>query len=351
MSNDLWLGVVVAVMAGLIMGTSPWPLKLMRHFRYEQFGFVSMLVALVILPWTITLASCPEPWAALQEIDRGVLLKANAFECAWGVAQVLAMLCFVRIGVSLTYGILCSIGAMLGVIVPMLIKAPGVFQDAPDLFSRPGVVILGGMSVMLIGIVLASLAGINREKMLNESAARSVRPSTGSGTFTVGLVMVVLAGVLSVGWGLAFAYCQDPIIRAMKLHGATDLPAGIAVWAVALLGAALPNVIYPAMLMTKNKSWNVLLKHPGDIGLSVLYGILFFVPSVLLGKGMLLFGAFGASIGWGLVQGTIILGGQFLGLVSGEWRGVGGRPLRQMSSAIILIITAMAIVAYAKMGV
>lgn len=346
MPSELWIGIVVTVLAGLIMGTSPWPLKLMRHFQYEHFAFISMLVALVILPWTITLAFCPHPFAALSEVDGGVLLKANLFEFAWGIAQVLAMLCFVRIGVSLTYGILCSIGAAVGVVVPMTIKASGVFQDAPDLLSTPGAIILIGMLVMLFGVVFASLAGAGREKMRNASAEKPSQDRTNR--FAVGLVMVVAAGVLSVGWGFAFTYCQDPIVRAMKSHGAANFPAGIAVWAVALLGAALPNVLYPAVLMTRNKSWSMLAAHPGEIALSIVYGVLFFAPSALLGEGMLLLGPLGASVGWGLVQGSVILGGQILGFASGEWRGVGGVPRQRMYTAVVLLIVAMAIMACAK---
>ena len=158
MPETLLPGIAVTVLAGLIMGTSPWPLKLMRRFQYEHFAFVSMLVALVILPWAITLAFCPQPLAALGEVDGGVLLKANVFAFCWGIAQILAMLCFVRIGVSLTYGILCSIGAAVGVIVPMIVKASGVFQQAPDLLSTPGMIVMLGTLIMLVGVVLASLA-------------------------------------------------------------------------------------------------------------------------------------------------------------------------------------------------
>jgi len=342
----LWLGTLVTVLAGLVMGTSPWPLKLLRAFQYEHFAFVSMLVALVILPWTITLAFCPQPLVAISEVDSSVLWKANIFELAWGIAQVLAMLCFVRIGVSLTYGILCSIGAAVGVIVPMTIKASGVFQDAPDLVSKPGAIVLAGTLVMLFGVVFASLAGAGRERMQNASTGNAQQDRRNG--FTVGLIMVVVAGILSVGWGFAFTYCQDPIIRAMKLHGAADFPAGIAVWAVALLGAALPNVIYPAVLMTRNKSWGILATHPSEIGLSVIYGVLFFAPSALLGQGMLLLGPLGASVGWGLVQGSVILGGQVLGFASGEWRDIGGTPRARMYLAVVLLIVAMAIMACAK---
>ena len=48
MSDTLVSGIILTALAGLIMGTSPWPLKLLRRFQYEHFGFVSMLVALVI---------------------------------------------------------------------------------------------------------------------------------------------------------------------------------------------------------------------------------------------------------------------------------------------------------------
>ena len=349
MQDTILLGVIVTTVSGLIMGTSPWPLKLMRQFKYEHFAFVSMLFALVICPWAITLSLCPNAIAAFSTVDPGLLLKANLFSLAWGIAQVLALLCFVRIGVSLTYGILCAIGACVGVLTPMVFKASGVFAGAPGLNSKAGLTVLAGVGVMVVGVYLASLAGFGREKILraatpaNEAASGGTAKTSG---FGIGLLMVVVAGVLSAGWGFAFAYSQGPIIEAMKAHGAPDFAAGIAVWAVALGGAALVNTIYPAWLLTKNKSWNVLAAHPKELLLSLIYGLLFFIPSALLGKGMLLLGALGASVGFGVVQGTLILGGQALGFVSGEWRGVTGQPRTHIYLAIGVLIVSMAILAW-----
>lgn len=164
MENSIWLGILVVSASGLVMGTSAWPLKLMRHFRYEQFGFVSMLFSLIVLPWSITLATCPDVIDAYRSVPPGILWKANAFSFCWGAAQVLAMLCFLRIGVSLTYGILCSLGAAVGVVVPLLFKASGAFANAPDLFSRTGLVVMVGVAVMIVGVYFASLAGFGRER-------------------------------------------------------------------------------------------------------------------------------------------------------------------------------------------
>jgi hypothetical protein len=342
MQDTVFIGVLVTVVSGLIMGTSPWPLKLMRQFRYEQFAFVSMLFALLILPWAITLTCCPNFVAAYRSVSPGLLIRANLFSLSWGIAQVLALLCFVRIGVSLTYGILCSIGACVGVITPMLIKASGAFASAPDLNSKAGLIVLAGVGVMVVGVFLASLAGFGREKVLQPSGQNT---GNTSGGFGLGLLMVVVAGVLSAGWGFAFAYSQGPIIEAMKAQGASDFAAGVAVWAVALFGAALVNTLYPALLLTRKKSWNVLLQNPKEILLALIYGLLFFIPSVLLGKGMIMLGALGASVGFGVVQGTLILGGQALGFVSGEWRGVTGKPRTQIYLAIGVLIISMVILA------
>jgi hypothetical protein len=341
MQDSVLIGLIVTALSGVVMGTSPWPLKLMRQFQYEHFAFVSMLFALVICPWTITLSCCPNTLAAIKTIEPGLLLKANAFSLAWGIAQVLALLCFIRIGVSLTYGILCAIGACVGVLTPMVFKASGVFAGAPGLNSKAGLTVLAGVVVMVVGVFFASLAGFGREKMRQGAGPKDPRQSGG---FALGLVMVVVAGVLSAGWGFAFAYSQGPIIDAMEQHGAAEFPAGIAVWALALCGAALVNTLYPAWLLTRNKSWGKLA-NPKEMLLALIYGLLFFIPSALLGKGMLLLGALGASVGFGVVQGTLILGGQALGFLSGEWRGVTGKPRRQMGLAILVLVFSMAILA------
>jgi hypothetical protein len=341
MGTSIICGIFITTTAGLIMGLSPTPLKFIRQFKYEQFGFISMLVALLIIPWGTTIIFCHDLHSVLSEIDKGILLKANFFSFCWGIAQILAMLCFLRIGVSLTYGILCALGASVGVITPMIFKASGIFSEAPDLMSKAGVTVLFGVAVIIIGIYFAARAGFKREKL------RQIDPSekseTKSGSFSIGLIMVVISGILSAGWGFAFAYSQGPILEILNKHRVADFPSKIIVWAFVLIGATLINIIYPAYLLTVSKTWNIITKNGREIILSISYGLLFFIPSILLGKGMLLLGILGASVGWGIAQGSIILGGQLLGFASGEWRGVAGKPRHYIYTAIAVLILSMLI--------
>jgi L-rhamnose-H+ transport protein len=335
MNTTALLGVLVVVIAGLAVGTSPWPMKLMQRFQYEHWAFVSMLSGLILAPWAVVLTCCPQAFDAYREVGAGVLLKSNLFSLSWGIANVLFFLCLVRIGVSLTIGIVTGVGASVGVITPMVFKGTGAFKDAPDALSAAGLTVLAGVGVMLLGVLLASSAGLGREQVRSEKRERA----SGFGAF---LAMAVLAGVLSTGFSFSFVYSQGPIVSAMKARGADDVPANLAVWAAGLLAAAALNVLYPAYLMTKNRSWNVLW-NLREVGLAAILGLFLVAGFALMGKGMILLGALGASIGFGVQQSTQMLGGQAVGFLSGEWRDAGPKPRKQMCLAIAVLIVAAAI--------
>ena len=106
------------------------------------------------------------------------------------------------------------------------------------------------------------------------------------------------------------------------------------------------NAIYPAYLITKKKSWRVLGESWKEFALAVIIGLNMALGVVLMGKGMVMLGALGASVGFGIQQASQMLGGQAVGFVSGEWRGVFGTPRRGMYAAIGVLIIAALIMAY-----
>jgi hypothetical protein len=333
MTDSQLIGLLIVVMAGLSIGLAPWPLKQMRKFRYEHWAFVAMLTGLLVVPWVITLHACPDLRGALREVGPAVLLRANAFSVGWGIANVLFLQCLVRIGVSLTSGIVGGMTVALGVLVPMVLKGTGAFQQAPSIDSRAGLIVLGGVAVVLAGVFLAARAGVARERGVST-------PSRSQGGFVGGLAMAIAAGLLGSSVSFAFVYSQGPIVAAMKVRGAGDTSANVSVWAAALFGGALVNVLYPAYLMTKQRSWAVLRKNPREVALAVLIGAAFILGFSMMGKGMLLLGALGASVGFGVQQSVQMLGNQAVGFASGEWRD--GSAAR-MYWALVLLVVAIGI--------
>lgn len=333
-------GILTAGLGGTAAGSLGWPMKLMKKFHFEQIWLPGMLFGLLLIPWTITFVFCPNALTALGDVELWVFIKANVFSLAWGIGNVLLGISLVRIGSSLSFAILSGIGIPLGVIVPMIFKGSGIFEQAPDLFSPAGTVILAATVLILAGVVFVSLAGFGRDKMLK------INKKT-TGGFLGGLVMCIVSGFCSVGPAFAFVYSQAPIREAMIEQGAMEWPASIAVWASSMFLGVMVNVLYPVFLMTKKKTWYILKNNPKEIGLSFIVGFNLFLAFGLWGLGMLLLGPFGASLGFGIYFTFQILSAQGLGWISGEWRNISGKPIKHMIIAVVFLVCAAVIMAYA----
>jgi len=342
------INAILVVAAGLMIGTCAWPFKVLRVLRFEHWWFAGMLTGLVIVPWASVLALCPRWFDAYRSVPPYILIRANAFSLAWGVANLLCGILITRVGIALTGAFLTGLGAAAGAILPMIAKGSGLFKRAPDIGSAAGVAVTVSVATMLLGVVLAAIAGMGRDKALRKAEAvpLSMPRSDKPGGFALDLALCVFAGVASSGFGLAFVYGQGPIVAAMKQRGAADIPANIAVWAGAIAAGASINLIYPAYLISRSGSWKVLWRHRAETCIAAITGTQLIGGALLMGKGMLLLGALGGSVGYGIQQATQMLGNQGLGFLSGEWRGVHGAPRRLMLIAVGVIIAAAVIMAY-----
>lgn len=341
MSTAMIAGAVIVALAGLIQGSGGWPMKLLKKYQFEHWWFIAMFGGLIIIPWAVTLLFCPECFQAYSEVPLRTILISNACALSWGVANLLCGMCFVRIGFALTGALMTGLGVSLGVTLPMVIKGTGMFSDAPDIGSAAGKTVLMGVALMLLAVMFAALAGFGRDRALQKMEKKS-------GSFMGGFIMAVTAGILSCGISFAFVYSQGPIVAAMKAHGAGLIPANFAVWAVGLLGGALINVTYPVILMTKNKSWGVLTSNPKEGLLATIIAANFAIGVASMGWGMLLLGRLGASVGFGIQQAMQMTGNQGVGFISGEWKGVNGKPRYQIYASIALLLIAATIMAYAN---
>ena len=151
----------------------------------------------------------------------------------------------------------------------------------------------------------------------------------------------------------------DKIAVQLELPQETDAEASVRletgnvfavfpVWAIGLLGGAFLNLAYPIYLLKRNKSWGALTADWKDFALAAIMGIQGCIAISLPAKGMILLGPLGASVGLGIQQAMQMVGGQGVGFLSGEWRGVHGKPRTQIYLAIAALIAASMVMAYAN---
>jgi len=331
-------GAGLAVFAGIAMGLSAAPIKFMKSYRYEHWAFINSFLALIVLPWSLAVALCPDLSGALGHIPMSSYLKANLWSLAWGVANILCCLCYVRIGVSLTVGLLTGVGLPVGILLPMVFKGSGQFATAPSLLSSTGFALLALTLVLVFAVALMARAGSEREQKGIETR----------GSFKVGLLMAIAAGFLQVGLSFAFVYSQGPLVEALKIRTAGESGAIAAVWAVTLPGGALLNVLFPLFLMVRGRNVNTLLSAPKDFALTLLMPLCFVTSLLCMGNGMRMMGALGASLGFGLQQGLSILTAQGVGVFTGEWKGVLRRTQVLMIGAVVLMLATVCAMAFLR---
>lgn len=343
---DILIGLILVTLAGLGTGTIAWPIKKIKDFHFEQYLFVFMLTGIVIYPWIVVLIKIPDPLEIIRSVGFKPLLISNLLSICWGTANVLYFICVVRIGAALSGAILSALGMSVGVILPMVLKGSGLFSNAPSIFSKPGVMITLGLIVIIAGVVLVSMAGFGREKILASNTLN--KKEKASGGFLKGFVLIIIAGIFSSGLSLAFVYSQGPIIEAVKQQSGGEITANFTVWAFGIIGGALVNILYAAYLMTKKKTWHLLLVRKEEMIFGAIVGLQFIVSIILLGRGMVLLGILGASIGFGIQQAMQVVGNQLVGFIGGEWKGVNGKPRKMMYAAIAIILTAVIIFSFSN---
>ncbi len=338
----VFLGFVAVFFSGFIGGFAPLPIKYMRRFRYEHWGLLASFLAFLAIPAGALFAICPDVRGALADLPARPMLVANLLSFAWGVANILYLLSLVKIGFSLGQGILAGIAIPMGVVVPMVVKGSGAFSSAPALGSLAGIVICTGVVVMVASVAMISRAGFGKERSL---AGRGIS-ANGRGGFAAGLAMSVVAGILSIGISFSFVYTQDPIGRVFAAHGVAERDIPTAVRIMTLLGGTAVNLAYPLFLLFKNRSWGVFFGKGAwrEAILAVPFAGLTIISFAMGSSGMIMMGALGSSVGFGVNQAMQIFSSQCIGLAFGEWKGVEARFTRLMLAALALMLVGIAVI-------
>jgi hypothetical protein len=403
------LGFLAVAASGLFIGAGVWPYKLVRRYRFEHWSLLSAVVGGIVIPWTVIFLGCPNSLQSLANVPVADLVRSNLFSLAWGASCVLSTICYVRIGIGLTIALLVGLGIPVGSLTTLVFKGSGLFHNAPALGSPAGLTILASVVLMLIGAALVALAGFGRDRQLPTHHESAGGFAGGLVMMVVAGLLVgcmnfafvysqesVLGNLSSISPGDSISvvvseqgkerfrgeYAVSPD-RSIDIQGlgrisldgpsawqaarqiekrweavntvnvrvlvtTGSLAAAFGASVIPLFSGVLLVCGYSVYLLFRNRTWGIFLESGGDMVLSFILGINGALSYILWGKGTLMLGAVGASIGWGISQATKVVGSQGLAYFSGEWRGVKGAPRYQMWLAVTILIVASIIMAYGK---
>jgi len=258
----------------------------------------------------------------------------------------------------------------------------GVFVSQV-LGSTSGRVILLGIFVCLLGIAVAGLAGIYKERAMSPEQQRATIKEF---DLRKGLLVATLSGVMSgcFAYGLA---AGNPIKSLTLQHGTPTLWQGLPGLVVVLIGGFTTNFLWCLGLNIRNQSGyqyfsptarktavpydetivetaidapsRELVEHiPGSIRnapqsvpmlanylLCMLAGTTWYFQFFFYTMGETQLGRFGFS-SWTLHMASITIFSTIWGLGLKEWKGAGAPAMRLLSLALLLLVGSTMIVGY-----
>jgi L-rhamnose-H+ transport protein len=335
------LGLFLGIIAGAFLGTFPLPMKRTLKWNWEQTWFTFTVWSAMIFPWMLAFMTVPNLLSVFSAVSVSTMLTVFGFGAGWGIGSIGMGVGIKTLGISLGTAIVLGLNNVIGAILPLIMYHP-------EKFLQPvGLAVTGGVCVMLIGIVICAVAGAKKDKAVQNTKDSSSKKHTAE--FVKGLVMCLIAGVCGAMFNFALISGKSIENIAVKM-GASPINAANPTWCIGLLGGGIVVSLYCFYLAKTNKSWNLFTQSGITIYwfYTFLMGIMWFSGVALYGMAVTKLGVLGASIGWPIIQSMAVASGNFWGIVTGEWKNTGKKPLQTMLFGLLFLFIGIAIIGWSS---
>ena len=324
------------------------PQKKTTLWSWEVYWVATATFAWLILPIAGAFLTIPNYIEVLKSVPPAVMWKSFGLGLLYGVGGLTFGLGIRYIGFSLNYAIAIGLSAALGTLMP-LIWTPNdgfVWEIIETFSSGPGLIVLAGIVISLLGIMVCGWAGALREK------AKGDDNKTG-GNLKLGLIFATMAGVLSAVFNYALL-AGEPLEQAAVDQGASVLLKMNAIYPFANGGAWVTNVIGCSFLLVRNRTAGQFVKLPGGgrgkLGfywlMAALSGTFWYFQFFFYGMGHFHMGEKFGFTSWALHMAMLILFSNVWGFFFKEWTGADKKPKRILHLGMLLIIVACILITW-----
>ena len=336
------IGTGLHAIGGVSASSCYLPSTQTRKWSWGTFWLVQALFAWIIMPLLIGLLTVPHFFGILAEAPSKPFWMAFILGAVYGFGGMSFGKAINHIGYSLTYTMAIGISAVLGTILPLII-----FGGIDTFFSKPGGgIVLTGMILSLLGVVLCGWAGFKKEKDLD-----SIALGKAGFNMTVGLLLTIVAGVLSGVFNLSLEYGQ-PIADIAAQNGAGNFQ-GNAKMVISTSGCFVVNFIWFIAAGLRKGTLKEFMPNSGLTGKeifrnwvwSALAGTLWCLQFFFYGLGHVKMGNFKFA-SWVLHMSMLIFFSYIVGLIMKEWKSVKQRTYIVLIIGLIILIASFCITSY-----
>ncbi|MBN2291898.1 MAG: hypothetical protein JXM70_05700 [Pirellulales bacterium] len=326
------------------------PQKYIRRWSWETFWMVQAAFCWLIWPAVGAICTIPDLWYVILQAPKLSMLYCCLLGLAYGVGGTAFNLSIRYIGFALTYAIAVGLSSVLGTLVTPLLEG-----RIGEILDKPGSGwVMAGVAVGTLGIGLCGVAGRWKEADLREQDE-----CPGEYSWTKGLILSLVAGVLSSLYGIAINDVARPIVEVAEQYGAGHWKGNVA-YLFVNPGAFLTALLYCLWLARKNRTLGELkqlgaaTRSEGERQrasltanylLAILTGTLWYGQFFFYNLGHVRMGAYEFS-SWAIHMIMLVLFSNLLGVVFREWKGCHGRTRAAIGLALVVLVTAILCLTY-----
>lgn len=324
---------ILLVLAGVLNGVFLLPVKLSRGWKWENTWAIYSLVGMLLVPWCAALLTIPRLFASYGGAATTVAI-ALACGIGWGVGSLLYGVAARIVGMALTYAIVLGLTSAAGALIPLLLLHPA------QIHSVAGRAILTGVAVSVLGIAICAISG-------SKKTDRPAVGATPARSYWLGVLACIGSGLLSPLINIGFAF-GTPVMKNAIAQGASPAFSANAVWVIVLTAGCIVNLGYCAVLLKQNRSWNAFQTHERravNWAYAVAAGLLWVGAYFFYGAGASRIGAMGPSIAWPIATSVAIIVGNFVAVLSGEWKDRGWKASALQFIGVATLVASVWIIA------
>jgi len=378
MTINPFRGVVFHWLGGLASGSFYVPYRGVRKWAWEVYWLAGGVFSWIIAPWILASVKTNDLLPVLRSAPPGVLLRAYIFGALWGVGGLTFGLTMRYLGMSLGMGVALGYCAVIGTLVPPILHHEFATKV---LGTTSGLVILLGIVVCILGIAVAGMAGMSKERELTDEQKRS---SIKEFNFVKGILVATFSGVFSACFAMGLD-AAAPLAELSAQRGTELLWTGLPKLVIVLLGGFTSNFIWCVILFLKNRTGYQFFsgrlrpdspkpgvelnaaaapesgrgKHPGKISqgaaerapmlsnyfFSALAGVTWYLQFFFYTMGETQMGQYKFS-SWTIHMASIIIFSSLWGIALKEWKATSGFTKTLLFMGLATLILSTIIVGY-----
>jgi L-rhamnose-H+ transport protein len=370
------LGVGFHWLGGLAAGSFYVPYRKVKHWSWETYWLAGGIFSWILAPWFFALLLTHGLLAAVRETPGSTLFWVYFFGFLWGFGGLTFGLTMRYLGMSLGMGVALGYCTAFGTLLPPIFKIFLPKIPVPESISQiasttPGQITLAGVAVCLLGICVAALAGLTKEREMPEEQKKK---TIAEFNFKKGILVATFSGIMSAGMSFGIT-ASNPIGDASRAAHTSELWTGLPGLVVILAGGFTVNCVWCLLLNLKNRSGyqyfasHVRAEHAGlknsegapggsapssgDLKVPMLANYLFSALAGTLWYFQFFFYTMGKTqmgkydfASWTLHMASIIIFSTMWGWIFHEWKGSSKKAHLLIAGGIATLILSTIVIGY-----